>query len=517
MDARSDNELAWAPAWQLRELIGAGQVSPVDVVEECLRRIEALEPALHSFITVVAEPALEQARHAERAVTRREPLGPLHGVPVALKDELWTQDIVSTGGSLVFGRFRPTHDGTVAARLRAAGAVIIGKTNLPEFAAWPRSKNRLVPESTNPWDTTRVSGASSGGSAACVAAGLVPIALGSDGGGSIRIPSSLCGVFGLYPTPGRVPSYGSFSYSPGASIGPIARTARDVALVQQVIAGPDPRDATSMPAHAPDVLAGLGEGIEGLRIAWSPDYGHIPVDPEVRTAVEQGVSVLGELGASIELLPERLDHPWGDGEAMAAFQAAVAERSRDVEAEPEAGPSPELDAEQDWMWSAFAHDTPLTMTARFQDLNRRHRELLAPHSNVLLDFSIAPPDQESKRQPDGVLTRMRRLFERYEVLCSPTMPVVAPTASDGWATPYTDPFMGTNFTFLANHAGCPAASVPCGFGRGLPIGLQVIGKPGDEATVLRLCEAYQRSRRETHRPPVTAARAASAAGGEVAR
>src|SRR5436190_16437438 len=247
------DELRWTSARELRRLIAERQISPVDVITACLARIEALEPMLHAFITVVGDRALDDAKRAEAAVQRGDELGPLHGVPIALKDEAWTADIPSTGGSLLFKRFVPSHDGTVTERLRRVGAVVIGKTNLPEFAAWPRSKSRLAGESVNPWDTTRISGASSGGSAAAVAAGIVPLAIGSDGGGSTRIPSALCGVVGLFPTPGRVPSYGSFSYSTEGSLGPIGRNVGDIAVLQQVIAGPDPRDALATTQPAPDV------------------------------------------------------------------------------------------------------------------------------------------------------------------------------------------------------------------------------------------------------------------------
>ena len=220
------DELTWTSARELRRLIAQREISPVDVVSSCLARIEALDPTLHSFITVVGERALDDAKRAEAAVQGGDALGPLHGIPVALKDEVWTADIPSTDGSLLFRRFVPSRDGTVTERLRRAGAIVIGKTNMPEFAAWPRSKSRLAGESVNPWDVTRISGASSGGSAAAVAAGMVPLAIGSDGGGSTRIPSAFCGVFGLFPTPGRVPSYGSFSYSTEGSLGPIGRSAR---------------------------------------------------------------------------------------------------------------------------------------------------------------------------------------------------------------------------------------------------------------------------------------------------
>jgi Asp-tRNA(Asn)/Glu-tRNA(Gln) amidotransferase A subunit family amidase len=234
------DELRNMPAWEVAALVKARTVSPVEVVEASLARIEALDPVLHAFITVATDRAVRRARWAEEAIRRGEDVGPLHGVPIALKDEAWTAGMPATAGSLLFKKFVPAHSGAVSERLERAGAVIIGKTNMPEFAAWPRSRSRLAGEAVNPWDPSRISGASSGGSAAAVAAGLVPVAIGSDGGGSTRIPSALCGVVGLYPTPGRVSCYGSFSYSPLGSLGPIARNVRDVALVEQVIAGRDP-------------------------------------------------------------------------------------------------------------------------------------------------------------------------------------------------------------------------------------------------------------------------------------
>ena len=359
-------ELTWKSARELRRLIAARQISPVDVVTACLARIEALDPTLHAFITVVGDRALDDAKAAEAAVQRGDELGPLHGVPVALKDEAWTADIPSTGGSLLFKRFVPSHDGTVTARLRRAGAIVIGKTNLPEFAAWPRSKTRLVGEAVNPWDTTRISGASSGGSAAAVAAGMVPLAIGSDGGGSTRIPSAFCGVFGLFPTPGRVPSYGSFSYSPEGSLGPIGRHVADVALLQQVIAGPDPRDALALTQPAPDVLSALGQeerrcASRGLPISvGSPSTRASP--PPVANALERAAAA----GAVVEEITDRIEHPWGDGSLLADLQAAVAAGTWDLDYDDV--DIPDTSREQQWMWATFGSPVPLTATPEFRAL-----------------------------------------------------------------------------------------------------------------------------------------------------
>jgi aspartyl-tRNA(Asn)/glutamyl-tRNA(Gln) amidotransferase subunit A len=487
------DEFAWMPAVEIRDRIAARKASPVEIVTACLSRIEALEPTLHAFITVAAEQALDAARRAESAVLRGDALGPLHGVPIALKDEAWTADMASTGGSLLFGRFVPARDGTVAERLRRAGAIIVGKNNMPEFAAWPRSKSRLAGECVNPWDRTRISGASSGGSGAAVAAGMVPLAVGSDGGGSIRIPSALCGVVGLYPTPGRVPSYGSFSYVPAGSLGPIGRDVRDVALLYQVLAGPDSRDACALTVPVPDVLTELTAGVRGLRVGWSGDFGRVSVDARIVTAVQDALAVLAEAGAVVLGIKQRIEHPWGDGSMLSGLQAAVgAGGGADTVDRLNPPEPPDLHAEENWMWEVFAGIVPFTATEQFNALCRRHLHLLTPPAQLSVQSTPGelPGDLPS---PEQLGAQMRALFESHDVICTPTMAVVAPVVPDGWATPYPDPFMGTNFTFIANATGCPAASVPCGLVDGLPVGLQIIGRPGDEATVLRACHAYQQS------------------------
>jgi aspartyl-tRNA(Asn)/glutamyl-tRNA(Gln) amidotransferase subunit A len=494
------DDLTWTSARELRRLVAERQVSPVDVVVACLARIEALDPTLHAFITVVGDRALDDAKVAEAAVQRGDPLGPLHGVPVALKDEAWTADIPSTGGSLLFKRFVPSHDGTVTERLRRAGAIVIGKTNMPEFAAWPRSKTRLAGESVNPWDITRISGASSGGSAAAVAAGMVPLAIGSDGGGSTRIPSAFCGVVGLFPTPGRVPSYGSFSYSTEGSLGPIGRTVGDVALLQQVIAGPDPRDALANTEPAPDVVSALGDGGATLRIAWSPDFGRIPVDPRIASAGREALERTAAADVLVEEIAGRFEHPWGDGSLLAGIQAAVAAGSwelDDVDVD-----IPDTTQEQQWMWAAFAGPVPLAATPEFRALCQRYRHLLTPPSQLTYQTAVsAPTNPGPVPTTEELKVAMHAVFATHDVLCSPTMATVARVAPPGWVTPYADSYMGTNFTFIANSTGCPAASVPCGLVDGLPVGLQVIGPPGDEATVLRACQAIEAASPAFPRPP----------------
>ncbi len=493
-----NSELTEMTATGLVGLVKAGQVSPVEIVEACLARIEALDPMLRAFITVAGDQALDAARRAEDLARRGKELGPLHGVPVALKDEAWTAGVPATDGSLLFKEFVPSRNGTIAERLEQAGAIVIGKTNMPEFASWPRSKSLLAGESVNPWDLSRISGASSGGSAAAVSARLVPVAIGSDGGGSIRIPSALCGVMGLFPTPGRVPSYGSFSYSPLGSLGPIARSAADVALVQQVIAGPDVRDATALTMPAPDVVASLDGGVRGLRVGWSPDFGYIPIDERVAAAARALAELLSTLGAHVEELDTRIEHPWGDGSLFAGrHQDAL----REISSELNDVDLPDTTGEQEWMWKVFATTVPLTATDEFRSLCRRNHRILTPPSQRSYGAE-GPPVYLQLPDVDGLRRTMDTMFNRFDVICSPTMATVAPVAPPGWATPYADLFMGTNFTFIANSTGCAAASIPSGLVDGLPAGLQVIGQPQDEATVLRVCYALQAAAPPFPRPPI---------------
>ena len=485
-----ENEFRWTTARALRELVARRSASPLEIVEACLATIGELDPVLRAFITVAADRAIDEARSAAEAVARGVPLGPLHGVPVALKDEAWTADMPSTAGSLIFKRFVPSRDGTVAERLRRAGAIIVGKANMPEFAAWPRSKNRIAGESVNPWDTRRISGASSGGSAAAVVAGMVPLAVGSDGGGSIRIPSALCGAVGLYPSPGRVPSYGSFSYTPAGSMGPMGRDVADVALMQQVIAGPDSRDASAMTEEAPEVLAGLDSGVEGLRAVWSSDFGRIPVDSRVAAVAAEALMELSRAGVSIEETEAVLEHPWGDAAAITADQDAVAAAGWPTEVPYDETDIPDLSAEEEWMWEVFSDTVPFTASESFQQLRARYVPLLTPPAQVAARgpapaAAAPPPSAESLRRA------MEAVLSDRDVLCSPTMAVTAPVAPEGWGTAYADGYMGTNFTFIANALGCAAISVPCGLVDGLPVGLQFIGRPGDEAKVLRFARALE--------------------------
>lgn len=488
--------LQWATATQIRARVLAGHVSAAEVTQACLDRIERLEPTLRAFTYVDREGALRAARAADEALARGDNPGALHGVPVAIKDDLWVKDMPATGGSLVFAHFRPSVDGTVAERLRAAGAIIVGKTNMPEFAAWPRSKSYLAGEARNPWDVRRIAGASSGGSAAAVASGMVPIAIGTDGGGSTRIPAALTGLVGLFPTLGRVPTYGSFFYSPVGSAGPLARNVADAALVQQVIAGPDSRVEHSLTEAAPDVLASLEEGIAGVSVGWSPDFGWIPADPAVIESAHLCTELLAQQGATVQSISRRIGHPWGNGMLMAALHQAVLAAGDPLLPE---GPQPDLSDVETWLLDSACQGQSCFTLPEFMALVSEHRDLLTPPQQCLTRVALTGEEMPS---PEELNACVDELFGQYDVVCSPTMATVAPIAPTGWASAYADSFMGTHFTFIANATGCPAISIPCGLVDGMPTGFQIIGRRGDEATVLRVAKALEAALPRLPLPPV---------------
>ena len=295
----ADEALAFASATDLLELIATGQVSPVELTELYLSRIERLDAQLNAFLLVTHDEAMETARAAEAAVTRGDELGALHGLPIPIKDTEMTRGIRTTSGSLVFKDRIPGRDAAVVQRVRNAGAIILGKTNVPEFGMVGTCENRLGDPGRNPWNTERTPGGSSGGAAAALAACLCPLATGSDGGGSIRIPANFCGIYGIKPTRGRVSGYTGQEDQPMPNLlaqnGSLSRTVRDSALLLQTLAGHDPRDPVSLREAPPDFVAAVDRQVTGLRIAWSPNFGFAEVDPEVLDVTATAARVFEEL------------------------------------------------------------------------------------------------------------------------------------------------------------------------------------------------------------------------------
>ena len=456
-------DIAFAPAWKVRDMVAAKEVSPRELVDVFLERIESLDPKLNSYLTVTAELARESAAEAEGAVMRGEELGALHGVPISIKDLELSKGIRSTMGCYVFRDHVPDEDSVVMERVKNAGAIILGKTNTPEFGQSGTTENLLGDACRNPWNTERTSGGSSGGAGAALIAGLCSLATGSDGGGSIRIPASFCGVYGIKPTQLRVPRYGSVGRGPATAnlfsqSGPMSRTVKDSALLLQVLSGHDARDPMSLKAPVPDFMSGLNDGVKGLKIGWTADYGYAPVDPEVLRITEAAARNFEAMGASVEEVDVGLQNPFRAFWTM--FSTAA--------------------------YSSYGH----LLNHDAADLTTYGRYSLEQGRGAT-GAAVA----QALHVVNMVKLRFEELLEEYDLLMSPTMPTVAfpvgqpPKEVDGKGLP---PHLGyIPFTFPINMSGQTAASIPCGFSEGMPVGLHVIGKAGDEATVLRASAAYE--------------------------
>ena len=450
------DDLTWLTAWRLRDLMIAKTISPVDVTKHFLQRIDDLDKTLHSFITVAHEQALTAARDAERLLMVGEEAGPLFGIPLSIKDNYWTKDIRTTAGSLLFKDFQPSEDSVYAERSRRAGAIIIGKTNLPEFATYPRTINRLGPECVNPWDIERISGGSSGGAAASVAAALNPLAIGSDGGGSIRIPAALCGVLGLHPSNGRVPRYGGIGGSLVFSgAGPMTRDVRDAAMLFQALAGPDPRDPSCMHDTPPDYLSNLNAGIRGVRMHWIGNSGEMAgLDSGVVAQCAKAALRFEEAGAHVEQTDLSLEvEQWFD-----AFYLI-------------------LDADR----YAFIGQQIWEDPAQRGLLSEYAREHFARARNI-----SAVEYVRALRAKMRLTAKLNQIFETCDLVLTPTVARIAPRI-DGPVV--RQPLVA--FTFIVNYSGFTAATVPCGFIDGLPIGMQIIGRPNTEPLVLRAARAFE--------------------------
>jgi len=461
----SSEEICWMTALDLAKAIREKKLSPVEVVEVLLERIQAVNRKINAYVTLTADSAIALARRAEEAVTKGEELGPLHGVPVSIKDLIFTQGVRTTCGSRLLENFVPEEDAVCVARLEEAGAIMLGKTNTPEFGWKPMTDNELFGITRNPWNLKKTSGGSSGGAAAAVAAGLGPLAAGSDGGGSIRIPSSCCGVFGMKPQFGRVPRYPIF---PGLAIlaheGPITRTVGDAALMLDVIAGPHWGDGYSIPAPEVSFSKALSDGVEGLMIAWSADLSYAMVDPEVAAICEQAAKRFSELGAEVEEA-----HPGFDNletHLVTLFGADILTSLLRL------GPVGEIKDKLDPLMAAML---PVISELKATDYARAM-------------FAM----QELK-------VKAGAFFQTYDLLLTPT--VAGPPLSVELEEPLG--FLSwMPFTYPFNLTGQPAASVPAGWTEdGLPVGLQIVGRAYDEATVFRAAAALEKVQPWAHRKP----------------
>jgi amidase len=464
-------EICFLPATELVRLVRAKELSVREVMEAHLARIERFNGQVNAIVTLTAERAMDQARAADDALARGEEPGPLAGLPVAHKDLFLTEGVRTTFGSLVYNDFVPEHDALIVERLREAGAISVGKTNTPEFGAGSQTFNEVFGETLNPYDPARTCGGSSGGAAAALACGMVPIADGSDMGGSLRNPASFCNVVGFRPSPGRVPSWPDLT--PWLSLtvdGPMARTVEDAALMLSAVAGPDARCPASISERGTLFLRPLERDFGGVRVAWSRDLGGLPVDPGVTAVLEEHRSVFESLGCAVE------------------------------EAVPD-----------------FAGADEVFKVLRAWRYELAYGELLEDHREEMKDTVVwnieegkrlsGPQIGRAERERTEIFHRLRTFMHSYEFLVSPVSQVPPFDVKQRYVTEIHGERMETYIDWMRSCyyvtvTGLPAVSVPCGFTpEGLPVGVQIVGRYRDDFGVLQLAHAFERATRHGERRP----------------
>ncbi|HEV8574355.1 MAG TPA: Asp-tRNA(Asn)/Glu-tRNA(Gln) amidotransferase subunit GatA [Dehalococcoidia bacterium] len=474
------------------DLLRRREVSSVDLTRTAFEHIHTLDGRIHAFLALAEELAIEQAQKADERLARGEG-GPLTGIPAAIKDVISTKGVETTCGSRILKGYVPPYDARVIERLNDAGFVMLGKTNMDEFAMGSSGENSAFGPTANPWALDRVPGGSSAGSAAAVAAGMAYYALGSDTGGSIRQPAALSGVVGLKPTYGRVSRYGLVAFASSLDqIGPFTRSVRDAALVFQAIAGHDARDSTSAPVEVPDIAASLGNGnLRGLRVGVPMEYFVDGMDATVRESVTSAINQLASLGAEVDWevsLPST-------GHALAVYYIIAPSEASANLARYDGVKYGYAYTEGDSMWE------DMEKTRQFGFGDEVKRRIMVGTYALSAGYYDAYYLKAQK-----VRTLIRReydaAFEKHEVLVAPVSPTPAFKIGEKTGDPL-QMYLSDVCTLPVNIAGLPGISVPCGFataenGARLPIGLQVIAKPFDEATLFRVAHAYEQST-EWHR------------------
>jgi aspartyl-tRNA(Asn)/glutamyl-tRNA(Gln) amidotransferase subunit A len=488
-------------AREIRDDVVGGRVSATEVCQAAIARAEAINPQLHAFNLIAAERALAQAAGIDRRRAAGHPLGPLAGVPVALKDNLSVRHMRTTAASKILETYAPPYTATAVERLEAADAVILGKTNCDEFAMGSSTENSAFGPTRNPFDTDRTPGGSSGGSAVAVAAQCAPISLGSDTGGSIRQPASFCGVFGLKPTYGRVSRYGLLAFASSLDqIGPFSRTVGDAALTLGVIAGADPSDATSSSTVVPDYGAALTGDVRGLRVGVPRAFVAEGVDDTVKNAFDAALDTLRSLGATLV----DIDLPHARFSVPVYYLVCTAELSSNL-------------ARYDGV--RYGYRAPSTREGGLKGMYSRTRDegfgAEVKRRIVLGTYVLSAGYYDAfYLKALQVRTLMRRdydaAFAHADVIAMPTSPI--PPFRLGEKT--DDPlqmYLADIFTVSANLVGLPGISIPCGFAGHLPVGFQLLGRPFDESTVLRAADAFERATEWHRRAPTLAANSAAGA------
>jgi amidase len=472
-------DLCFLPATILAERLRDGEVSAEEVMRAHLARIEAINPKVNAIVTLLPERAIEAARAADRAAAKGLLTGPLHGLPIAHKDLALTRGIRTTFGSPILRDFVPTEDQLIVERIGLAGAITIGKTNTPELGAGSQTFNEVFGETCNPWDPSVTCGGSSGGAAVALACGMVPIADGSDQGGSLRNPASFCNVVGFRPSPGRVPMWPApVAWSPMSVEGPMGRTVADVALLLSVMAGPDARSPISLDEPGSSFRRPLERNFQGVRVAWSRDLGELPVDSRVTAAIEPGIDVLSHLGCEV------------------------------VEASPDfSGADKAFKAWRAWLFELG-----------FGRMLDTHREQLKDTVvwNIEEGRKLSGADLgRAEIERTRLYHRVREFMESYEFLVLPVSQVPPFDIGERWVREIEGVAMETYIDWMKSCyyitvTGLPAISMPCGFtDAGLPVGLQIVGRHHDDFGVLQLAHAFEQATELwKRRPPLVS-------GGEI--
>ena len=451
-------DLAYKTAFELRQAIAARQVSPVEVMQATLARAERFDPKLNCFATYTPELALEAAKKAEQDLMTGGAIGPLHGLPISVKDLIAVKDLKLTFGSRANANNVAAVDAPSVERVRAAGACIIGKTTTSEFGCKAVGDSPLTGLTRNPWDITKTPGGSSCGAAASVAAGMTPFALGTDGGGSIRVPCSLTGLFGIKAQFGRVPVYPVAATPTLAHVGPIARTVRDAALLLSVISGHDRRDPFAIAGVVPDFLGACDRPVQGMRIAWSRTLGYANPDPEVAKLAERAAKVFVDLGCEVVEVEKVLDE----------------------------------DPVDLWVSEFYAG-----VGVRLKKQLTEQRELLDPAVADVLKDALRQTSEEYYTKVFRryeLREKMRVFFEPFDLLLTPALPCAAFDVGLNTPPQHADRSIVSwvYYTYPFNLTGQPAASIPAGFTRsGLPVGLQMVAKINHETDIFRAAAAYE--------------------------
>jgi len=473
---------------ELRTLLDRKEVAVKDVVDSVYRRIDAVEDRVRAFVTLTRERALEMASEAQKRIDQNLST-PLLGIPLAIKDNMCTRGIRTTCSSKILAQFIPPYESTVTSRLAEKGYILIGKTNLDEFAMGSSTENSGFHTTRNPWDLERIPGGSSGGSTAAVAADECIAALGSDTGGSIRQPASLCGVVGLKPTYGRVSRYGLVAFASSLDqIGPITKNVKDAALLMNVIAGHDPCDSTSAPVDVPDFTAALGHDIKGLRIGVPKEYFIKGMDEEVERSLREALKQLESLGG----VPLEVSLPHTDYAVATYYLLATSEASSNL-------------ARYDGVKYGF-RQTGKDLLEMYKNTRAKGFGSEVKRRIMLGTYALSSGYYDAYyKKAQQVRTLIKRDFEeafsRVDVMVTPTAPTPAFKVGEKADDPL-QMYLSDIFTISVNLAGVPGISIPCGFTHnGLPIGMQLIGRHFDEETILRAAFAYEQATEWHKRKP----------------